>query len=153
MCIIVTPNCQIIMKSFNGSAAAVFHLTAWIIFLPLLLFLLFKNVSYSSYILNSNDDKFVLALLVGLVGVINSGILIPRLLYFKKLKFYFLTTFLLVLLSAIFDFTLSSAISPVLDYIESISWTRITALSAALILSTSIRIIHDQNKNEHFIQD
>lgn len=141
------------MKWFNNSAAAVFHLTAWLVFLPILLFLLFKNVSYSTHFLNSQDDKVVLGMLVALVGFINSGILIPKLLYFRKLKFYFLTAFLLIILSAIFDFTINTAISPVLDYIESIPWTRITALSAALILSTSIRIIHDQNKNEHIIHD
>ena len=130
-----------------------FHLAAWLLFLPLLLFMLFKNVSYSSYILESQDDKILLAVLVGIVGAINSGILIPRLLYIRKHRFYFATAFLLVMLSAIFDFTFSSAISPVLNYIESISWTRITALSAALILSTSIRIIHDQNKNEQLFRD
>jgi hypothetical protein len=141
------------MKWFNNSVSALFHLAAWLIFLPLLLFLLFKNTPYSSYLLDSQDNKIVLAILVGMVGIINSGILIPRLLYFRKLKFYFLTAFLLVLLSTIFDFTLSSAISPVLSYIESISWSRILALSAALVISTSIRIIHDQNKNEEVIHE
>jgi len=141
------------MKWFNSLATVLFHLSAWLIFLPLLLFLLFKNVPYSSYILNSEEDKIVLTVLVGLVGIINSGILVPRLLYIRKHKFYFITAFLLIFLSAIFDFTISSAISPVINYIESIPWTRITALSAALVLSTSIRIIHDQNKNEKIFQD
>jgi len=74
-------------------------------------------------------------------------------LYFRKMKYYFLTAFLLVLLSSIFDFTLSSALSPMISYIESISWSRVMALSAALILSTSIRIIHDQNRNEQISGD
>ena len=136
------------MNRFNSSATAILHLAAWLIFLPLLLFALFNNVAYTNYFLNSQDDKLLLALLVGLIGAINSGILIPRILYFKKIRFYSIAAALLVFLSAVFDFTLSSAISPVLSYIESISWTRVSALSAALVISTSLRIILDQNKNQ-----
>ena len=115
------------MNRFNSSATAILHLAAWLIFLPLLLFALFNNVAYTNYFLNSQDDKLLLALLVGLIGAINSGILIPRILYFKKIRFYSIAAALLVFLSAVFDFTLSSAISPVLSYIESISWTRVSA--------------------------
>ena len=141
------------MNRFNSSATATLHLAAWLIFLPLLLFALFNNVAYTNYFLNSQDDKLLLALLVGLIGAINSGILIPRILYFKKIRFYSNAAALLVFLSAVFDFTLSSAISPVLSYIESISWTRVSALSAALVISTSLRIILDQNKNQKIFQD
>ncbi|MBK6398667.1 MAG: hypothetical protein IPN61_09005 [Bacteroidetes bacterium] len=141
------------MNRFNSSATAILHLAAWLIFLPLLLFALFNNVAYTNYFLNSQDDKLLLALLVGLIGAINSGILIPRILYFKKIRFYSIAAALLVFLSAVFDFTLSSAISPVLSYIESISWTRVSALSAALVISTSLRIILDQNKNQKIFQD
>ena len=141
------------MNLFNSSATAILHLAAWLIFLPLLLFALFNNVAYTNYFLNSQDDKLLLALLVGLIGAINSGILIPRILYFKKIRFYSIAAALLVFLSAVFDFTLSSAISPVLSYIESISWTRVSALSAALVISTSLRIILDKNKNQKIFQD
>lgn len=141
------------MNRFNSSATAILHLAAWLIFLPLLLFALFNNVAYTNYFLNSQDDKLLLALLVGLIGAINSGILIPRILYLKKIRFYSIAAALLVFLSAVFDFTLSSAISPVLSYIESISWTRVSALSAALVISTSLRIILDQNKNQKIFQD
>ena len=141
------------MNRFNSSATAILHLAAWLIFLPLLLSALFNNVAYTNYFLNSQDDKLLLALLVGLIGAINSGILIPRILYFKKIRFYSIAAALLVFLSAVFDFTLSSAISPVLSYIESISWTRVSALSAALVISTSLRIILDQNKNQKIFQD
>ncbi len=141
------------MNRFNSYAIAILHLAAWLVFLPLLLFALFNNVAYTSYFLNSQDDKILLALLVGLVGAINSGILIPRILYSRKVRFYVFTAALLVVLSAIFDFTLSSAITPVLSYIESISWTRIAALSAALVISTSLRIILDQNKNQKLFQE
>lgn len=141
------------MNRFNSSATAILHLTAWLVFLPLLLFQLFNNVSYTDYFLNSTDDKILLAILVGIVGAINSGILIPRILYNKKIRNYIFTAALLVLLSAIFDFTLSSAISPVLSYIESISWSRVVALSAALVISTSLRIILDQNKTQKSLQE
>lgn len=148
MCIIVIPNCLTKMNRFNSSATAILHLTAWLVFLPVLLFQLFNNVSYTNYFLNSTDDKILLAILAGLIGAINSGILIPKILYYKEFRIYFITSALLVLLSVIFDFTLSSAISPVLSYIESISWSRVIALSAALVISTSLRIIIDQNKNQ-----
>ena len=141
------------MNWFNSSATAILHLTAWLGFLPLLLFILFINLSYTDYFLNSQDDKILLALLVGLVGAINSGILIPKILYFKKIRIYVFTAALLVLLSAIFDFTLSSAITPVLSLIESFSLSRVAALSAALVISTSLRIILDQNKNQKIFQD
>lgn len=141
------------MKWFNSSIGAAFHFAAWLIFLPLLLFFLFRSVPGNSYVLNEENDKIILGALVALVGVVNSGLLIPRLLYFKKMKYYLLTAFLLILLSSIFDFTLSSAISPMISYIESISWSRVMALSAALILSTSIRLIHDQNKSEQISGD
>lgn len=141
------------MKWFKNSLSAVFHLTAWLILFPFLLFLIFRNVSYSANILNSYDDKILLVILIAFVGFINSRILIPRFLYFRKNSNYFFAAFFLLLLSAVFDFTLSTAFDPVLTYLESISWTRIAALATALIISSSIRIIHDQNRNFSSIQE
>ncbi len=141
------------MKLLNSPATAVLHLIAWLISLPLLLFVIFRSVPYSSYISFSQDDKFVLVGLLISVSLINSGILVPRFLYIKKIKYYLLTASLLILISAIFDLTFTSAITPVLTFIDSFSWYKISAFAAAMILSTSVRMMYDQKSESGLIEE
>jgi hypothetical protein len=135
------------MKKINESMSAVLHLLAWLIFLPFLLFLLFKN-SQVELLPNDSFNKIVLAMIVGFVGVINSGLLVPRLLYIQKIAQYMATAFTLLVIAVILDLTLSVSINPVLSLFENISFQRIGAIIAAFFISTSIRIILDQKKME-----
>lgn len=135
------------MKKINESLSAVLHLLAWLIFLPFLLFLLFKN-SQVELLPNDSFNKIVLAMIVGFVGVINSGLLVPRLLYIQKIAQYMATAFTLLVIAVILDLTLSVSINPVLSLFENLSFQRIGAIIAAFFISTSIRIILDQKKME-----
>lgn len=135
------------MKKINESLSAVLHLLAWLIFLPFLLFLLFKN-SQVELLPNDSFNKIVLAMIVGFVGVINSGLLVPRLLYIQKIAQYMATAFTLLVIAVILDLTLSVSINPVLSLFENLSFQRIGAIIAAFFISTSIRIILDQKKTE-----
>lgn len=134
-----------IMIKLNDSISAAIHLVAWLIFLPFLLFLLFNN-SQVGLLPEDPFNKVLLAMIVGFVGVINSGLLIPRLLYIKKIAQYLATVFTLLTIAVILDLTLSVSINPVISFLENISFQRIGAIVAALVISTSIRLIIDQTR-------
>lgn len=134
------------MKIFNSSFSTAFHLFAWLLLLPFLLFLLFQNTTETMLVPNNTINKGILAIIVSVVGVINSGLLVPRFLYIRKIAQYLLTVFVLLIIGVVLDLTLSISVSPVILFIEHFSITRIAAIIAAIILSTSIRIIVDQHK-------
>lgn len=135
------------MIKINNSLSTVIHLAAWLVFLPFLLFLLFQSTTDTDLIPNNSFDKMILAMIVGFVGVLNSGLLIPRLLYIKKIAQYLATVFTLLILAVILDMTLAINVSPVIDLVEQISLTRIAAIIAAVVISTSVRLIYDQSES------
>lgn len=134
------------MKQFNSSLSTAFHLVAWLIILPFLLFLLFQNTTETILVPNNTINKGILAIIVSIVGVINSGLLVPHFLYIRKIAQYLLTVFVLLIIGVVLDLTLSISVSPVIQFIEHFSITRTAAIVAAIIISTSIRIIVDQRK-------
>ncbi len=135
------------MLKISNSLSTVIHLTAWLVFLPFLLFLLFQSTTETDLIPNNSFDKVILAMIVGFVGVINSGLLMPRLLYIKKIAHYLATVFSLLILAIILDMTLSINVSPVIELVEQNNLFRIVAIIAAVVISTSVRLIYDQSEN------
>jgi hypothetical protein len=132
------------MKTIKNSLSAGFHLSAWLLFLPILLYLIFERRLQGQLINDDHFNSFALILILAVAGILNARFFIPRLLYHKRRNSYMLSISALIFLGTLFDLTLSTITNRFLEYFENLSFSTFSALIAAIVISTSVRIILDE---------
>ncbi|MBL0103324.1 MAG: hypothetical protein IPP51_05910 [Bacteroidetes bacterium] len=139
------------MKLLKNSLSAGFHLSAWLLFLPILLYLIFER-RLQGYLINDDlFNTFSLILVLVVVGVLNARFFIPRLLYHKRRNLYILSIVALVLFGTLFDLTFSTISDRVIEYLEKAALTTLSAIVASVVISTSVRIILDEYRKSTYM--
>lgn len=139
------------MKLLKKSLSAGFHLSAWLLFLPILLYLIFER-RLQGYLINDDlFNTFSLILVLVVVGVLNARFFIPRLLYHKRRNLYILSIVALVLFGTLFDLTFSTISDRVIEYLEKAALTTLSAIVASVVISTSVRIILDEYRKSTYM--
>ena len=150
MVIIVIPNTAP-MKLLKNSLSAGFHLSAWLIFLTILLYLIFERRLQGLLVNDDLFNTFALILILVVVGVLNARFFIPRLLYHKRRNLYIISIISLVLLGTLFDLTFSTFTDRFIEYLQKASLNTFSALVAMVVISTSVRVIMDEYRRSSYI--
>lgn len=136
------------MKLFRNSLVTGMHLAAWLIFLPVLLWLIFERSNLMLFQYDSSFGRYSIVPVILLVGFLNARFFIPGLLYTHKTVLYIVATFLLLVLGTMFDFTFSGFSDVISDYFSKPSGLTFLSLIATLVISSSVRVIIDSKERE-----